>query len=831
MIKLFFLNLWSNIKRSPIVSIILLAQIIVFSYCFFIIFFDHSQAQLNNESFQEVYSKYTKYFIASEGVTQDHIARVWGYRFNSPDDSGYEEYEALYEKLIDIEGIKTAVLTTRQLNMSEPLPGVKLSEETASQYSFYDPSTLQSDKNKDYGYRLNSYSIDHNYIEIFDLHLDSGRLFTDEEFTSIDVNSFPVLLGADYKKIFSIGDTFEGSVLFGDKPMTFKVIGFIAKGQVFMLPSSSFVSTFDNCIVLPSISMTLDEWVSFYEANSEYCRSLPITLDLYSTELGTTGVYKSRYLLVEKGKEEEFINTVQNIFDELALTDPIRLGGSVSDTIYRSAEFAEKAIVGTVLVAIMTILSILSIVFSAVNNITNNMKAYAIHNLIGATKTQILSFSVLETFFYCVIGFAVGFLIEYRYIDKYEYTQHPAFDLMLKNSIPVVGLYIFIACALSLIFVYFKVKSYSVSELIRGREVKKNGHLPFYKAITFVMFLCSSVCITFLTSYNWQIEHINKYQYDFSSLEGKAITLMKKTEESESLDFDFNVEDAKSYSIDLRLGGFADPYNRILVRGWYKKGDMETPNILQGRFFTDEELSQPTQYAVVGKTVYENFTEEIEGKHFFRYNGKSYEVIGVIGLEDQTTSIDEWVFITLPSALNDYSEMLMQGAQYIIYVEGASEYDYITATKYLQQQLEDKFIYMEIDLAPYIDIGLSKEVIDLFMAMIFLTTSVFCIYYIDKIKNIINIKKFIGYSKIMIFADTSAQFIFLSTVAFSIGNGIMMILAKTIFKDVALISAYQINLPVLVFSFGTMLLISFLFSVIAINKAYRGSSRDLKKNQ
>ncbi|MBQ4628706.1 MAG: hypothetical protein IJB44_06480, partial [Clostridia bacterium] len=129
------------------------------------------------------------------------------------------------------------------------------------------------------------------------------------------------------------------------------------------------------------------------------------------------------------------------------------------------------------------------------------------------------------------------------------------------------------------------------------------------------------------------------------------------------------------------------------------------------------------------------------------------------------------------------------------------------------------------------DIGLSKEVIDLFMAMIFLTTSVFGIYYIDKIKNIINIKKFIGYSKIMIFADTSAQFIFLSTVAFSIGNGIMMILAKTIFKDVALISAYQINLPVLVFSFGTMLLISFLFSVIAINKAYRGSSRDLKKNQ
>ena len=42
-------------------------------------------------------------------------------------------------------------------------------------------------------------------------------------------------------------------------------------------------------------------------------------------------------------------------------------------------------------------------------------------------------------------------------------------------------------------------------------------------------------------------------------------------------------------------------------------------------------------------------------------------------------------------------------------------------------------------------------------------------------------------------------------------------------------SAFRINLPVLTFSFGMILLIAFLFSVFAINKSFRGSARDLKR--
>ncbi|MBQ4629002.1 MAG: ABC transporter permease, partial [Clostridia bacterium] len=212
---------------------------------------------MNNESFQEVYSKYTKYFIASETIPREHFDKASGFRFNSLDDTGFEEYEALYNKLMEIEGLKTAVLARWQINMNEPLPGIELSEETATDYSFYHPTSLRNNPDRPYMYQLHTYAVDNSYIEIFDIVLDSGRLFTEDEFTNLDLDNIPVILGSDYKKIYSIGDTFQGTIFFGDKTSTFKVIGFIAKGQLFMKPIDSFVSSFDNCIIIPSLSLSL----------------------------------------------------------------------------------------------------------------------------------------------------------------------------------------------------------------------------------------------------------------------------------------------------------------------------------------------------------------------------------------------------------------------------------------------------------------------------------------------------------------------------------------------------------------------------------------------
>ena len=148
---------------------------------------------------------------------------------------------------------------------------------------------------------------------------------------------------------------------------------------------------------------------------------------------------------------------------------------------------------------------------------------------------------------------------------------------------------------------------------------------------------------------------------------------------------------------------------------------------------------------------------------------------------------------------------------------------------YIRSMADGRYTYMEHPIQAQIDIGISKNIVDIFIVLIIITAIVFCIYFIDKIKHIINVKKFLGYSKKMILLDTSAQFITLSSLAYLVGNAVMFAISKTLLKDITLFSAFQINLQVLLFSYGIILLISVLFSIFAINKAFRGSARDLKR--
>ena len=71
MIKLFFMNLWGNIKRSPIVSIILLIQMILFSYSIFDVIYTQQKSELNNNAFQKVYSNYSIYDIGEGRLVHD----------------------------------------------------------------------------------------------------------------------------------------------------------------------------------------------------------------------------------------------------------------------------------------------------------------------------------------------------------------------------------------------------------------------------------------------------------------------------------------------------------------------------------------------------------------------------------------------------------------------------------------------------------------------------------------------------------------------------------------------------------------------------------------
>lgn len=820
MVKLFLLNLWSNIKRSPIVAVFLILQMILFSYAIFDILFTQSQSEINDKSLHSTMSKYSMYFVDYKESTPEFIYRATAGAYKSPDDTGFSDFKPVYDKIMANENILTAVCSRNILTLPDELPGIPKTEDNTSWYSFYVPVEVP-DRTV---YEVKTFSVDRNFFDIFGVILSHGRFFTDDEYKNFDPTHLPAILGYDYKKYFSIGDTFEGTMFAGDKMTTYEVIGFITEGQFFIEPGNATWS-FDSAILLPQVDKPLEEWAAIYEEYHEYLGSNPKPIMRYYLQnLGTNGAFISRYLLTEIGTENEFMEFMNGVFEETNTSDCLKVGGRPASTYQTLDEVREKDTVLAVLVGIMLVFTLMGTSFSAVNNASNNMKAYAIHHLIGATKMQVLMYSVFETFLYSAVGLAVGFMIKYGEILHSGLKHLPATPLMLEKSVFAAVSFLILACVLSFIFVYFKVRNYSVSELIRGSEVKKSGHLTLYKAITFIMFMLSSICITFLVSYNWQLEHIDRYQNNFWGGTGLLYYFNISPGKDSTFSVEYETDQVESYSFDILVRSRYDTEEGPPIRGWYRQGEMEIPNVTEGRFFTEEEMTKAVRYAVVGKNVLKDFVVEKDGKRTFTYENQTFEVIGVVGREGHETSLDDWVFLTLPSAFSYYP--MTYGN---IYIETKDPEDKPVIGEFFEEQFEGRFAYQKNEYRARIDLGISKKVVDAFIILIFLTGSVFCIYFIDKIRYIINIKKFLGYSKHIIMLDAQAEFLSLSTGAFIIGNTAMYIIAKTLLKNVSLFSAYTINLPVLTFSYSLILLVSLLFSFIAINKSFRGSARDIKR--
>lgn len=828
MFKLFFLNLWSNIKRSPLISLIMFFQLLLTSYMLFVALFTQGESDINNQSVQNSYGKYKIYYMISKNNDMEEEMRSRGSTFTSISETDYSDYEAFFKKVKNSESIKTALQYEIGIRRTEPLPYIGFSEDKMGPYSFYYQTSVDGE------YRLNTYAIDQDFLNNFGLILDSGRLFTEDEFNTFDPTNVPVILGYSYKKYYSLGDTFEGNYLNlpienpnGKKVenMTFKVIGFISEGQTFFSVGGSGPYTYDTYAVIPYIYQPLDAWLDLYAEYSEYVYNEKSFVKYYLHGLGSTFL-ATRHFFAEEANEREMFDALCSILAETGLGefyDPITPDKTAVQFADKSQETAE--LLGSLLY-IMLFLSLLSMIFASINNASKNIKAYAIHSLIGASGGQIIFFSVFETFLYGIFGFGAGFLWFNLNILATGLISHPAYSFCLNTGCVIIGAFILFACVFSGIFVFLKLKSYSISSLIRGREVKKERSLPVYKVVLAIMLILVSICLTFSNSYSWQVDHIDRYQRNFYTKNAHVLYVSPLPQENApQIDLDYKNVPITDFSFDLLISTYYDPVMGPAIRGTYYSGNVELPNIISGRYFTQEEIGTDSNNVVVGKNVLKDFVVEKDGELIFTHNEKDYSVIGVIGREDHETTIDDWVFFTLPTINSIY------GNSGVYIVDAETENNVLNTLTLIQKQADGTASFSTLKYSSKMDIGVSENLLDMFMILVYLTAIVFCIYYLDKIQHIINIKKFLGYSKIMIFTDTSGQFISISTIAFTFGNFLIWILSKTVFKDVVLFSAYKVNMPVLLSSYGIILLIAFLFSLIAINKSFRGSARDLKKNQ
>ena len=834
--RMLALNIWTNIKKKPVVSLIIFLQLAITAFSLYSTVYTQTVLESQNTRVQNAYG--ANKILAVQPKTDsakvmEEMMRSQGIGFVSAEETDYSDYTAFRDKINESEIVRSAVQYFIQVDTNYPISEWGITDDSVGYYSFYRNKHVGEDvtfDGKEYPqYSLNTFAVDRNYLDIFGIALNSGRLFSDEEFEDFNPSHIPVILGYDYKDYFSIGDTFKASFMGtpGETPsgdyneyMTFEVIGFIEKDQFVYLPGGSLPYPLNKYMIIPYYSKSLEEMLELSERYAAYGGGTFRYVNYYLSGLGI-GFNKSKHYVASPENESAAIEELLNCLKEAGLDDAYGVVRAYSPE-QMADKYAERTALQKYLLIVMLVLAALSLIFSSVNKVADSMKMYSVHVLVGSTVTRIIVYSVLETLIYCVLGFAAGmswFLVLYPNTD-----ENPAvYNSALLNSVIVSAVFIVATCLCTLLFVALKVKKYSISSLIRGNAAKTAGKAPLYRLLTFIMILLLSVCATFGTNYKWQTDHVDKYQHDFYSNDAYTFYLSRLMQENApdlKLDYDIEIE---NYSVDELIRTHYDPLIAPCIRAVYYKGDVEIPEITKGRWFTEEEMNNDCDYVVAGKNVIEDFAEEKDGELFFTYNNKDYKIIGIMGREGHDTTVDNWVFFTLPTILK-----LNDSAEGTYIVDGSDSNEILKALGMFEKQFTETGLF-RADPIPLADIGIDDDVLYQFMIMILLTALIFSAYYIDENMRIFDIKKLVGYSKLMILLDNLIEFIVLSTAAFAAGNLLLFTTSKTMLNEMLFFNSIRFNIPVITASYAGIVFISVLFSIIAVYRAFRGTARDLRR--
>ena len=107
-------------------------------------------------------------------------------------------------------------------------------------------------------------------------------------------------------------------------------------------------------------------------------------------------------------------------------------------------------------------------------------------------------------------------------------------------------------------------------------------------------------------------------------------------------------------------GNYLASLHSGLLRGVTYKGKIMPPPLVSGRFFTEEECLSDYPFAVIGRKYRDSLFSR-NGKQYFEYMNREYEVIGIAGLSGDSP-IDEVIFVNLGSLT---PEEQLKGMYYI----------------------------------------------------------------------------------------------------------------------------------------------------------------------
>ncbi|MBQ6053666.1 MAG: ABC transporter permease [Clostridia bacterium] len=260
------------------------------------------------------------------------------------------------------------------------------------------------------------------------------------------------------------------------------------------------------------------------------------------------------------------------------------------------------------------------------------------------------------------------------------------------------------------------------------------------------------------------------------------------------------------------------------IRAVYFNGNAAVPNMLEGRFFTKDEMENGAAVAVLGTLCKRNITTE-NGKDYYIYGNKKYEVVGYMGREDEVTDLDNMVWLNMGA----YFERAAAYGRFA--VDGGSEGNTDNVVEALFSRLSDEALEQAAEIIHERKIRsiayFTRRIYNYVILALIINIAIVSIYYIDRKTYTVAVKKFVGASFGRISAEIISEYVSFASIGVAVGIIIAFLLRFTPFAESDEVFLMSFSLPSLLAMFAITVACAVVISVLPIIRIYR---KDLSGN-
>ena len=234
-----------------------------------------------------------------------------------------------------------------------------------------------------------------NFHNVESYRVIKGRDFTDDDLIYERGKPRPALLGYKYIDVYEIGDIItiaDNSLFFSGLVSEFEVIGFLEEDTTVVEKNGFQIYDLDNYMVLPSITLPWDEYVSLSEEFDSSIFHKYIVQNVSSH----FSLFENK-LYVESEYEDEVLTQIQNVLNDCSnISQLVRLHNSGQASLKRASRTEALTEFFAMITAVAMTFAVATVLISITNRVSRNMKDYAIHITVGATRGNTVLFVVAE---------------------------------------------------------------------------------------------------------------------------------------------------------------------------------------------------------------------------------------------------------------------------------------------------------------------------------------------------------------------------------------------------------------------------------------------------